>query len=236
MWPWSTPSGGQYKSFLSWIYSRKFSIFYVLAILVVNLIFGFAPRRHCWEGDWNIVFQCNWMMWMAQFKEDFWHFMATSMTTIWFHNDFVHILFVILFGFLFPVQSFEAQHGTKKTLVVYFLSYVCIALFMGSLFTYLIETFPNNEVVLKGFSRAWMGGSVGVFALIAALGYYSTRKWFLFSMIFAFEVFNHFILGNNIYISFIHIMSGVFGWLTIWGWEIIADRKENAKLKAIKAN
>lgn len=163
---------------------------------------------------------------MAQFEVDFWHFMATSLTTLWFHNDMVHVLFVILFGFLFPVQSFESQHGTLKTMVVYFFTYICIGLFMGSVWNYLIDVFPDNEFIIKGFTRAWMGGSVGVFGLIAALGYYSRKKWFMYSMIFTFEVFNHIVLGNNLYISYIHIMSGTFGWITIWIWDMIENRKQ----------
>ena len=227
MWPWSNPNGGFYPSIKSWLWSRKFSLFYVLAILSINLIFGFAPRKNCWEGEWHVVFQCNWMMWMGEFRANFWHFIATSFTTIWFHNDFVHILFVIIFGFAFPVQSFEAQHGTKKTIVIYFASYLLIGLFMGSLFSVLLDIWPNEPLVQEGFARAWMGGSVGIFALIAALGYYSKKnRLFMFFLVFVFELINHFLLGNNVYISFIHISSATFGLLIIWVWDKLENKKK----------
>ena len=221
LWPRSNPSGGSYSSWSKWFDSRKFSISYILIIWVILAILGFAARRNCDTGPWQIVFQCNWTMWMIEYKTDFWHFMATSLTTAWFHNDFVHILFVTLFGFLFPVQSFEAQHGTRMTVFVFFFSYILIGLFMGSVFNFLIIHFPDVELVSHGFTRAWMGGSVGIFALIGGLSYFSGKKWFLYSLVFVFELCNHFFLGNNVYISFIHIMSGTFGWLQCWAWETL---------------
>lgn len=219
MWPWSHPTGASYNSFWEWLKSRKFSIFYLVAIWIVFAVLGFAARRNCDTGPWQIVLQCNWSMWMAEYKTNFWHFMATSLTAPWFHNDFVHILFVVLFGFLFPVQSFEAQHGTKATMIIYFLSYIFIAIFNGWLFNTLITYWPDVKLFSHGFTRAWMGGSVGIFALIGGLSYLSSKKWFIYCLVFAFELFNHFILGNNIYISFIHVTSTSFGWVICWIWD-----------------
>ncbi len=219
MWPWSHPFGDKYQGLVQWFYSRKFSVSYLIIIWVILAILGFAPRRNCDAGPWEIVFQCNWTMWMIEYKTNFWHFMGTSLTTAWFHNDFVHILFVTIFGFMFPVQSFEAQHGTRGTAFIFFFTYILIGLFNGSLFNFLIEYFPDVHFVAHGFSRAWMGGSVGIFALIGGLSYFSKRKWFLYSLVFGFELFNHFVLGNNIYISFIHITSSSFGWIQCWIWE-----------------
>ncbi len=217
MWPWINPQGKSYGSFKSWVRSRKFSILYLLAIWVVLLVLGFAPRRNCDSGTWQEVLQCNWSMWMAEFKTNFWHFMATTLTIPWLHNDFVHILFVTIFGFLLAVQSFEAQYGTKSTILIYFSSYLFIALFCGVLFNTLIFFWPEEPLFMKAFSRAWMGGSVGIFALIGSLSYLSSKKWFLYSMVFVFELFNYFILGNNIYISFIHILSSSYGYVICWG-------------------
>lgn len=225
LWPWTNFPSKDGMKLLPWLGQRKFSLFYILAIWIILAIVGFAPRRNCYEGEWNVVLQCNWMMWMGEFKTNFWHFIATSFTTAWFHNDFVHILFVTIFGFLFPVQSFEAQHGTKATVFIYFFTYLLIGLFNGSLFHVLSIHWPDVPVVSHAFSRAWMGGSVGVFALIGALSFFSRTKWFLYSLVLVFEVFNHFILGNNIYISFIHITSATFGWMQCWIWSAIISRK-----------
>ena len=231
MWPWNHPEGGRYRSFKSWVLSRKFSIFYLLVIWIVIATLGFAERRNCDTGPWQVVLQCNWSMWMAEYKTNFWHFMATSFTTPWFHNDFVHILFVTIFGFMFPVQSFETQYGTKATVFIYFFSYVLIALFNGALFNLSIEYWPEERLVSHAFSRAWMGGSVGIFAIMGGLSYLSGKRWFLYSLVFVFEVFNYFVLGNNIYISFIHITSASFGYIMCWIWEKFS-LKSNAHIPA----
>ena len=145
----------------------------------------------------------------------------TCFTTAWFHNDFVHILFVTIFGFFFPVQAFEEQFGTKNTIKIYFASYLFIGLFTGSLFNFLatIDSIKDTHFVANGFTRAWMGGSVGIFAIIGGLSYFSSKKWFLWSMVTVFEVFNLLVLGNNIHISFIHITCASFGWVYCWVWE-----------------
>lgn len=204
--------------------SRKFSISYLVIAWILISILGFAARRNCDTGPWQIVFQCHWSMWMIEFKNNFWHFLGTCLTTAWFHNDFVHILFVTIFGFMFPVQSFEAQHGTRLTAFVFFFTYVLVGLFTGSLFNFLITEWPDVHLFAHGFTRAWMGGSVGIFALIGGLSYFSSKKWFLYTLVFAFEVFNHFVLGNNVYISFIHVISSSFGWMQCWIWQMIKNK------------
>jgi len=70
-----------------------------------------------------------------------------------------------------------------------------------------------------------MGGSVGIFALMGGLSFYSSKKWFIYSLVFVFELFNYFILGNNIYISFIHITSTSFGWIICFVREKFRDSR-----------
>ena len=224
MWPWSNPVGMGYQNVIEWFKSRPFSILYVIIIWIVLAVLGFAAKRNCDVGPWQLVLQCNWSMWMAEYKTNFWHFLGTSFTAPWFHNDFVHILFVTLFGFFFPVQSFEAQHGTKATIVIYFMSYVFIVLFNGWLFNTLIAYWPNEKLFSHAFTRGWMGGSVGIFALIGGLSFFSSKRWFIYSLVFAFELFNYFIIGNNIYISFIHITSSTFGWIACWAWQSFSKK------------
>lgn len=230
MWPWSHPSGIRFSNFGEWLKSRRFSVLYLVIIWLLLAVLGFAPKRNCDTGPWQMVFQCNWSMWMAEYKTNFWHFLSTSFTAPWFHNDFVHILFVTLFGFLFPVQSFEAQHGTRATVLIYFSSYVFIVLFNGWLFNTLIYYWPDVTLFSHAFTRGWMGGSVGIFALIGALSFFSSKKWFMYSLVFVFEVFNYFVIGNNIYISFIHITSTTFGWATSWAWQNLPKSRLYTKL------
>ena len=233
MWPWSHPNGGKYGSFRDWFKSRKFSILYLVIAWLVLAFLGFAPKRNCDGVSWQAMFQCDWSMWIGEYKTNFWHFAATSFTAPWFHNDFVHILFVTIFGFLFPVQSFEAQHGTKATVIIYFVSFIFIVLFNGWLFNTLVYYWPDEKLFSHAFTRGWMGGSVGIFALMGGLSYFSGKKWFIYSLIFGFELFNYFVIGNNVYISFIHITSGSFGWLTCWAWQNF-PKKINAILPVSK--
>ncbi|WP_420317664.1 rhomboid family intramembrane serine protease [Ekhidna sp.] len=219
MWPWSHPDGIKYPNFWSWVMSRKFSLFYTLTIWVLLGILGYAARRNCDEGPWQIVFQCDWSVWMGEYKTNFWHFLGTSFTAPWFHNDLPHLLFVTFFGFFFPVQSFEAQHGTKATITIYFLSYVFVLLFVGWLFNTLLIYWPDVHGISYPFTRAWMGGSVGIFALIGGLSYFSKKKWFTLSLVLVFELINHFIIGMNYYISLYHICASLFGWFSCWIWE-----------------
>ena len=232
MLPWSHPEGKKYESFGAWLKSRKFSVFYLVAIWVIIATLGFAQRRNCDTGPWQVVLQCDWTMWMIEFKTNFWHYLGTSFTTAWLHNDFVHILFVTIFGFFFPVQSFEAQYGTKPTVFIFFFSYLLIAIFNGALFNLSIEQWPDVKLITHGFSRGWMGGSVGIFALMGGLSFFSGKRWFLYSLVFVFETFNHFVLGNNVYISFIHITSASFGYIICWVWHRY-DQRRNTQVATI---
>ncbi|PIB37278.1 hypothetical protein BFP72_18615 [Reichenbachiella sp. 5M10] len=218
-WPWTDKYGNKMTSMKEWLWSRKFSIVYLIIVWILLGVFGFAARRHC-DGPWEIQFMCEMTMWMGHFTERFGHFMMTCFTTAWFHNDIQHILFVMIFGFFFPVQSYEAQHGTWNTIKIYFASYLFIGLYTGSLFNILLYYFPEAEFVTSGFSRTWMGGSVGIFAIIGGLSYHSSKKWFLWSLVFVFEIFNMSVLGNNAHISFIHISCATFGWVYSWVGDI----------------
>jgi len=219
-WPWKDKFGANYTSLKNWVFSRKFSIGYLAIVWILLAILGFATRRRC-EGSWETEFMCHWTMWMGEFKTDFPHFILTSFTTAWFHNDFVHILFVTIFGFLFPVQAFEEQFGTKNTIKIYFASYLFIGLFMGTIINTLalIDGVKDSHFVINGFSRAWMGGSVGIFGIIGGLSYFSSKKWFLWSLVLFFEILNYSLLGNNIHISLIHISCVSFGWIYCWVWD-----------------
>ncbi|MEQ9467046.1 MAG: hypothetical protein RLN88_06505, partial [Ekhidna sp.] len=48
---------------------------------------------------------------------------------------------------------------------------------------------PEVDLFSRAFSRAWMGGSVGIFALMGGLSYFSSRKWFIYGLVFVFELF-----------------------------------------------
>ena len=225
-WPWTDNQGNLYPSIGTWAASRKFSLLYIIASVMIVAGLGFASRSNC-DGPWQIVFQCNWTMWMGQFHSDFWHFLLTCFTTAWFHNDLPHILFVAFFGFMFPVQSFEVQHGTKMTVILYFAIYLYIGLSLGAC-SHLLKFFVGEtEFVIQIFKRSWMGGSAGIFGIIGAMANWSKKTWFLLALIVLFEVFSYNILGNNIYISIVHLNSTFFGFLFGYFWY---DKK---RIKAI---
>lgn len=215
-WPWKDQFG-QHMSFVAWVWSRKFSIVYLMIIWSIVGILDYASTRNC-HSTWQLSFQCSQAFWIIEYKTDFWSYFLSFFTTGFFHNGLDHILFVTLFGIAMPVQSFEAQNGSRLTLVIFFITYVMIGFFNGWFIHTGLELWPYEPFFIEGFERNWMGGSVGFYGIIGALSYTSRKKWFLLLMVVAFAAFNRFVLGINPFIPFIHITSAIFGFFQCWLW------------------
>ncbi|MFY0626511.1 MAG: hypothetical protein JXR07_09460 [Reichenbachiella sp.] len=215
-WPWTDQHGNK-MNWKSWLWTRKFSIFYLAVIWGIVGVLGYASTRNCYDS-WQLAYQCDQAIWMIEYKTDFLSFFMSFFTTPFFHNGLDHILFVSIFGMMMPVQSFEAQNGSKLTFGIFMLTYVMIGLFNGPLMNYSLEYWPESPLVLEGFERNWMGGSVGFYGIIGAMSYTSKKKWFLILMVVAFAAFNRFVLGINLFIPFIHITSAIFGFSLSWIW------------------
>lgn len=217
--PW-TDIYGQNMPFKQWLWSRKFSILYIVIIWTIVGILGFASTRpnNC-DKTWQLAFQCEQAIWMIQFYQDPWAFAKSLFTAPYFHNGLDHILFVTVFGFMMPVQSFEVQHGSKATVILFVVSYLLIGTFWGAIWNYGVTVYPENEILKSGFDRSWLGGSLGFYALIGSLSFFSRKKWFLLLMVLCFEYFiNHHVIGIAFHISLIHVSSALMGWVMCWTW------------------
>ncbi|SMD35406.1 hypothetical protein SAMN04488029_2504 [Reichenbachiella faecimaris] len=210
-WFW-TNVYGERMGFMDWIKSRPFSILYLIVIWSIIGVLGFASTRHC--DTWQQAFACDQAIWMIKMVTEPVDYIFSWFTAPFFHNGLDHILFVSIFGFMMPVQSFEAQNGYKPTVIIFFISYIFVGVFFGIFFNVGIAYWPNVEFFSFGFERNWMGGSVGFYAVIGALACTSCKQWFLLLMIACFEVINLTVIGIDIHISFIHVMSATSGFLT----------------------
>jgi len=228
-WPW-TDLYNRPMPFKKWLWSRKFSLFYLAIIWSIVAILDFASTRRC-EETWQLAFQCEQAVWMIKFYTEPWQFFSSLFTTPYFHNGLDHILFVTVFGFMLPVQSFEVQHGSKATAILFVLSYVFVVPFFGFLFNLGLEYWPTEEIILFGFERNWMGGSLGLYGIIGALSFFSRKRWFLLLMVLCFEIFiNQMIVHIDIHISLIHLASTSAGWTMCWVWTRLDEGKAMADL------
>ncbi|WP_420580006.1 hypothetical protein [Reichenbachiella sp.] len=211
-WFW-TNVYGERMGFGAWAKSRPFTIAYLIIVWSIIGILGFASTRNC-EETWQLAFACDRAIWMIKIVTEPLNYVMSWFTAPFFHNGLDHILFVSIFGFLMPVQSFEVQNGTKSTVIIFFVSYIFVGLFFGAFFNIGVGYWPDSEFFQFGFVRNWMGGSVGFYALIGALAYTSRKQWFLLVLIACFEVINLTVIGIDVHISFIHVMSATSGFLT----------------------
>ncbi|MCV9387251.1 hypothetical protein [Reichenbachiella ulvae] len=213
-WFW-TDTHGQKMSFIEWFKSRPFSIIYFTFIWSIVGILGFASTRNC-DDSWQHAFACDRAIWMGKMISNPIAYFFSWFTAPFFHNGIDHIFFVTIFGILLTIQSLEVQYGYKKALVVFFGSYVFVGVFFGLFFNVGLYLWPHIEFFSFGFERNWMGGSVGLYSAAGALTYDSRKKWAIPLIIASFETLNLTVIGIDIHISFIHVMSAISGYLTFW--------------------
>ena len=211
-WFWTNTDGNRMGIF-EWIKSRPFTICYLVTIWSIIGILGFSSTRDC-DQTWQLAFACDRAIWMIKMITEPLNYILSWFTAPFFHNGLDHILFVTIFGFLLPVQSFEVQYGAKPTAIIFFAAYVFVGIFFGIFFNVGIAFWPDVEFFSFGFTRNWMGGSVGFYALIGALAYTSQRQWVLPLLIVCFEILNLTVIKIDVHISFIHVMSATSGFLT----------------------
>lgn len=213
-WFW-TNAYGERMGFSEWLKSRPFTIIYLLIVWSIIAALGFASTRNC-DDTWQLAFACDRAIWLGKMITEPINYFFSWFTTPFFHNGLDHILFVSIFGFLLPIQSFEVQHGSKATTIIFFVSYIVIGIFFGSLFNFGITYWPDSEFFQFGFERNWMGGSVGFYAMIGALAYCSRKQWVLIALVTLFETINLTVIGIDIHISFVHAIALTSGFTTCW--------------------
>lgn len=211
-WFW-TNVYGERMGFVEWVKSRPFTLVYLAIVWSIIAALGFASTRNC-DETWQLAFACDRAIWMVKMVTEPLNYVISWFTAPFFHNGLDHILFVTIFGFMMPVQSFEVQHGTKATAIIFFISYIFVGVFFGAMFNIGIAYWPDVHFFQFGFERNWMGGSVGFYALIGALAYASRKPWVLLGLIAAFETINLAVIGIDVHISLIHVMSATSGFIT----------------------
>lgn len=215
VWPWKLANNA-IGSFQEVIASRKFSLLYLAAIWTVIATLGFASTRNC-EGTWQLALQCDFAFWVRNLTENPLIFVRNLFTTLFLHNGVDHILFVTILGFVLIVQSHEAVFGAKITGLIFLSSYWTVAPFFAVFYTVGIEIFPDSEFMQLAFERNWMGGSIGMFQVYGALATQSRKPWMMLLIPFIFEAFNLSVLGIDLHISLMHLMSTVLGYLiSLW--------------------
>lgn len=215
-WPW-TDKYDRLMNLKDWFLSRKFTIIYLSVIWIISLTLGFGSTLRCAES-WQLSFICEHVMWMIQFRTDIGAFVMSFFTAPYFHNGVDHIWFVTLFGFLLTVQAFETQHGSWAAFIYFTTTYIFIGLLTGPMFNIGLEMWPDSHFFYYAFERNWMGGSAGAFAMMGGLTYFSGKRWAIPSVIIAFEILNFTVIGNNVYISFIHSSAAVWGYFISYIW------------------
>ena len=216
-WPW-TDRYGQRMSFGAWLKSRKFSIGYVVVIWAIVGILDFGSTRDC-ESTWQLAFQCDQAIWMAELYSAPLQFFMSLITAPYFHNGWDHILFVVVFGFMLPIQSFEVQHGSLAAFGIFTLSYIFVTTGLGFFFNIGLDLYPDNHFFQFAFERNWMGGSIGFFAAIGGLSFFSPKPWFLMTLVVGFELFiNQLVINIDPHISLAHITAASSGWLMCLAW------------------
>lgn len=222
-WPW-TDRYDRRMNFKDWLLSRKFTITYLITIWFIAMYIGFGSTLRCAES-WQLSFICEHVMWMIQFKTDIWAFIRSFFTAPYFHNGVDHIWFVTLFGFTLTVQAFETQHGAKAAFFYFTTTYIFVGLMTGPLFNYGLEIWPDVHFFYYAFERNWMGGSAGAFSMMGGLTYFSGKRWAIPSIIISFEILNLTVIGNNVYITFIHSSAAVWGFFISYLWTQLDPKK-----------
>jgi len=210
VWPWRGKDN-QPLRFDQLLKKKSFSIFYLIVIWTIIGLLGFASTRNC-EGSWQLAIQCDFAFWVKNLREDPIIFVRNLFTTLFLHNGWDHILFVSLVGILMIVQSYEAIYGSKKTFFIFLSAYLTVAPFFGFFYTYGLDFFPDSRFMQFAFERNWMGGSIGMFQVYGALARESKKPWIMLMIPFLFEIFNLQVLGIDLHISLMHIMSTLVGY------------------------
>lgn len=215
VWPW-TGENGRRMPLRTMLYSRKFTITYLIVIWTVIGILDFASTWDC-ESTWQLALQCEYAFWIKNLAETPLVFLRNLLTTPFIHNGIDHILFVSVLGFLMIVQSHEVALGTKATAAVFFSSYFTVAPMFAVLYTVAFPMFPESEFLEYVMARNWVGGSIGMFQVYGSLAVLSRRPIVMMSAPVIFEVFNQTVIGIHPQISIMHITCAFVGYaITHW--------------------
>jgi len=196
--------------------SRIFSLVYLSFIFLIWYFLGYGH----WGGHrcetLGEQLACASAIWPEKLFSAPHEYLLSFLTSPFFHNDWPHLKLVSI-GFVVFCQSFEARAGTKPTVFIFFSSIAFTGLIMGLIMNVGYFFSPDAELFLGAMGRSWMGGSVGMMGILGALSHFSKNKSLIPIIVVLFEIWNRYENGMNIYITFGHLSSFLFGFL-IWGY------------------
>ncbi len=187
LWPWAGESHRR-LGMKEWILTRPFSIFYMLTIWVVFAILGLGSTNNCTE-TWSLEFICGSAIWANKIFTEPLEFMLSWLTGILFTNGIDQIAFVSI-GFLIFVQSYERRMGTKNTIILFFTSTAVVSSVVSMAINWGNAADPSSEVFIEGMTRNWVGGSVGMYAIMGALPHCSRKPMVVLVPLIIFEIWN----------------------------------------------
>lgn len=104
----------------------------------------------------------------------------------WFNYHPVQLLYVYILLLLFGIW-FEIREGTRRAVLVFFLSSIISAILAGALLHALAATW-DAAWIDREMGRLWAGGSAGAFGLMGAYAARAKRPWPLLLLFVLWEV------------------------------------------------
>lgn len=208
LWPWQD-SNRTNLALKPLLMSRKFTVIFLTSNWLFVWILGYGSTWDC-DVTWQKELMCESAIYANEIFAKPNEFILSWFTGVWFNNGLDHIFYVTC-GLLIFVQSYEQRMGTKNTLFLFFSGTAVVSSICAIVINYGHFAYPENEVFITGMGRNWMGGSVGMFAILGALLHCSRRPVALFIPVFIFEIWNG---QTNITIltSSAHMLSLLYGY------------------------
>ena len=213
-WPW-TDAERRVLSAKEFIRSRSFSLIYLIGIITIWATLGFGHWGSLRCDTLGEQLACSSAIWPNKLIDAPHEYLLSFFTSPWFHNDFSHIIFIII-SFIIFIQSFEAKAGSKSTAILFFGTIAFTSIVAGIIFNSGAYFWPDNEIFTHPMSRSWMGGSIGLMGIIGALSHQSRWKWLIPIILLSFEYWNSEYNGISEYITWGHLSSALFGFV-VWG-------------------
>ncbi|MDP6640319.1 MAG: hypothetical protein QF817_04545 [Candidatus Poseidoniaceae archaeon] len=187
LWPWQDENCSNLR-FKPWLMTRGFTISFLSISWLTIIFLGFGSSWNCSES-WQNEIICSSAIYANEIFTQPHEFIFSWFSAVWFTNGLDHIIYVTV-GFLIFVQSYECRMGTGKTIFLFFSGTAVAATVVSIGINYGYAAFPLDEMFITGMSRNWMGGSVGMFAIMGALLHCSRRPLLLLIPIILFEIWN----------------------------------------------
>ena len=116
------------------------------------------------------------------------HALAALATAPWLNHDSEQIVYVTVLLLLFGL-AFEANEGTRTTILTFFGTTLSGALSAGVLLHLIYPEFVDSSFLAHAWTRTWSGASAGCFGLMGATAARARRPWPLLALFLTWEVY-----------------------------------------------